>query len=114
MHSSKTSTSHPLRIDSVAVGRGQNVVQSDRPHCRGQESGAANHLAHSGYRWVWAVLQTTLSDKNRMRRSAAGRVCAGGSQQWTVPAVLANYFRGAAWVMSKFHQGASAHASLAR
>jgi hypothetical protein len=46
----------------------------------GQESGAANHLAHSEYCWVWAVLQATFSDQNRMRRSAPVRVRGGGNQ----------------------------------
>ena len=36
----------------------------------------------------WDALQTTFSDKNRMRRSAAGRVRAGGNQCGGVPAVL--------------------------
>jgi hypothetical protein len=35
----------------------------------------------SEYCWVWAVLPTTFSDKNRMRRSAAVRSGEGGSQQ---------------------------------
>jgi hypothetical protein len=34
----------------------------------GQESGAANRLAHRNNCWVWDALQTTFSDKNRMRQ----------------------------------------------
>jgi hypothetical protein len=34
---------------------------------------------------VWAVLQTTFSDKNRMRSISGRRVRGSGSEQWAVP-----------------------------